>query len=139
VGSEFDGFAGEWNGKTEKLVKVNDESYSITFDLTPSNFVAAMIIYLNTTETSPTSGTSVMLLPTGVAINGTTTSSTFKTGKTYNVEVGYVELYNGNTAYIFVKVNGKMVAWQLVETYGKADGDCVAFCSNVDKNSFVVA
>ncbi len=138
VGNQFEGFAGEWTGKTNKLVKVNDENYSIAFDLTPSNFVAAMIIYLDTTEDAPTKGTSVMLTPTGFMINGTSSTYSWKTGRTYSVEIGYVELYNGNTAYVFVKVNGKVVAWQLVETYDKPDGNCIAFHSNVDKNSFIV-
>jgi hypothetical protein len=58
--------------------------------------------------------------------------------KDYDVEIGFVSLYNGNTAYVFVKINGTTVAWELVDTYGKTAGN-VAFVSDNANDSFILS
>ena len=72
------------------------------------------------------------------AFNGAYATYSFKNDQTYEIEVGFVKLFNGNTVYTFLKVNGKLLTWALVEAYGKTAGNIVIQSSS-EKNAFVLS
>jgi len=125
------------NGKT-KFVSINEDSYSLKFNVTPESFSGQLCIYGYTSETKPQSGICVNLTSTIVRINNSSGTQSFNAGAKYEVEVGFVKLFNGNTVYVFVKVNGKLVAWELVETYGKTAGN-VSIVSKKAQDSFTLS
>lgn len=136
--SEFEGAAGTLSGGRSLFMEIDESCYSLKFSFTPSNFVGTLLIYGFTSESSPTSGIGVRLASTGAVITSGKGSVTIENDQTYEVEVGFVALNNGNTVYTFIKVNGTTVAWELVEAYGKTAGN-IAIVSTSGKDSFVLA
>ena len=45
---------------------------------------------------------------------------------------------NGNTVYTFIRIDGKLVAWELVEGYGKIAGN-IAIVSTNSSDSFSIS
>jgi hypothetical protein len=64
-------------------------------------------------------------------------TKTLTLGTSYEYEVGFVNLNGGNTTYVFVKINGRLVAWELVDSYGKNPGN-LAIISSKNTDSFVL-
>ena len=73
-----------------------------------------------------------------IITSGRGTGTTIEIGKTYEVEVGFVSLFNGNTVYTFIKIDDKLVAWELVESYGKTAGN-IAIVSTGTGDSFTIS
>ena len=138
--SDFTGVTGKLNGGSSKFMTINDKSCSVKFSLTPTTFDGTLGIYGFTNKNNPTSGIGVKLTKTGATITSGrgTGTTTIETGKTYEVEVGFVSLFNGNTVYTFIKIDDKLVAWELVESYGKTAGN-IAIVSTVTGDSFTIS
>ena len=65
-------------------------------------------------------------------------ATTVSISNAYEIEVGFVSLFNGNTVYTFVKVNGTCVLWELMEAYQKGSGN-IAIVSTGVSDSFTIA
>jgi hypothetical protein len=138
--SDFEGVIGTLNGGSSKFMEIDDESSSVKFSLAPTTFDGTLGIYGFTNKNNPTSGIGVKLTKTGAVITSGrgTGTTTLETGKTYEVEVGFISLFNKNTVYTFIKIDGKLIAWELVESYGKTAGN-VAIVSTDSNDSFAIA
>lgn len=117
-------------GKQSKTYKVGDKGYSLTFSLTAKKLkdVSVMLLADNTGG----NGYSFSFMTNGVSLdrpNGHPLDLfdyEFNPTKTVEVEVGFVRFDynektgagNGNTAYIFAKIDGEVVAWRLLELFG---------------------
>lgn len=136
--SEFSNAGGKLNSESTIFMAINDDSYSVKFSLTPETFNGDLNFYGYTSASTPTAGIKVCLKSTGITIKNCSEAFNFVSNTTYEVEVGFVSLFNGNTVYVFVKVDGTLTAWELVECYGKTPGNIV-IATNSAKDSFVVA
>lgn len=138
--SDFTGVTGKLNGGSSKFMTISDKSCSVKFSLTPTTFDGTLGIYGFTNKNNPASGIGVKLTKTGATITSGrgTGTTTIETGKTYEVEVGFVSLFNGNTVYTFIKIDGKLIAWELVESYGKTAGN-IAIVSTGTGDSFTIS
>ncbi|MBQ3219383.1 MAG: hypothetical protein IJB32_02185, partial [Clostridia bacterium] len=64
----------------------------------------------------------------------TTYENTIYQNVEYQVEVGFVNLYNENTVYVYVKINGVLIGWEVVESYERPIGNiCIALKKGADK------
>lgn len=113
--------AGELSSSdSTKYFDVDKDSYSVSFGLTAAeNFSLALRMLSNGTSDS---GFLVTITNDDVSIVNQTAengkfSMDFTSGKNYAIEVGAVKMYDGNTYYIYVKVNGEVGAkWRYEET-----------------------
>jgi hypothetical protein len=135
--SEFEGGSGTLEGGDTRFVAIDEESYSVKFTLTPETFSGNIRLYAYTDEKSPTSGICITLTKNKVTIGQATATKTLTLGTSYEYEVGFVNLNGGNTTYVFVKINGRLVAWELVDSYGKNPGN-LAIVSSKNTDSFVL-
>ena len=138
--NEFEGVTGTLNGGSSRFMTIKDESCSVKFSLTPTAFDGTLGIYGFTNKNNPSSGIGVKLTKTGAVITSGRGTGTIalEVGKTYEVEVGFVSLFNGNTVYTFIRIDGKLVAWELVEGYGKIAGN-IAIVSTNSSDSFSIS
>ena len=136
--SDFDGVAGMLGGNKTAFMAIDKSSYSIQFSLTPAAFAGQLWVYGYASESSPTSGIGVCLTSSGVTIKNGKGTVALNAGQTYEIEVGFVALFNGNTVYTFVKVNGTVVAWEFIESYHKTAGN-IAIVSKNASDSFTIA
>jgi hypothetical protein len=136
--SDFDGVAGTLGGNKTAFMAIDKSSYSIQFSLTPAAFAGQLWVYGYASESSPTSGIGVCLTSSGVTIKNGKGTVALSAGQTYEIEVGFVALFNGNTVYTFVKVNGTVVAWEFIESYHKTAGN-IAIVSKNTSDSFTIA
>ncbi len=120
---EFQYIKGELNGGSTLFLSIKEESYSFKFNLTPETFKGQLCLYGYTSKSSYQSGIRVSITSKEVKIGSGSGSKTFIMDRAYEFEVGFVKLFNGNTVYTFVKVDGNLVAWELVEAYGKTAGN----------------
>ena len=135
---EFEKAQGELPGGRTRLLSIDKNSYSLKFKVTPEVFSGQLCVYGFLTEDAPRAGLCVTFTSTSVQINSVSAKQNFALGCEYDVEVGFVQLFNGNTVYVFVKVNGNLVTWELVEAYGKTAGN-IAVVSKKSSDSFVLA
>ncbi|MBQ7780086.1 MAG: metallophosphoesterase [Clostridia bacterium] len=108
------------------------KSYSFKFTFTPKYFSGNFHVYGFTDKSDVTSGIGICLNNDGIAIDKYKTSYTFESGKSYEIETGFVSLHNGNTIYVFIKVDSQLVAWELVEAYGKTVGNVALVYDGTD-------
>ena len=132
------GIAGTLGGNKTAFMAIDKSSYSIQFSLTPAAFAGQLWVYGYASESSPTSGIGVCLTSLGVTIKNGKGTVALSAGQTYEIEVGFVALFNGNTVYTFVKVNGTVVAWEFIESYHKTAGN-IAIVSKNTSDSFTIA
>ena len=135
---EFENIQGALLGENVAFMAIKEESYSLKFNVKPNVFGGSLCVYGYTSEENPTSGICVTITSTGIRIYSASGTQTMNAGQDYQVEVGFVNLFNGNTVYVFVKVNGNILAWELVETYGKTAGN-VAIVSQRNQDSFTLS
>lgn len=135
---EFENVQGELLGGNVAFMAIKEESYSLKFNVKPDVFGGSLCIYGYTSEDNPRSGICVTITSTSVRIYSASGTQTMNTEQAYEVEVGFVNLFNGNTVYVFVKVNGNILAWELVEAYGKTAGN-VAIVSQRNQDSFTLS
>lgn len=135
---DFENVQGALLGGNVAFMTIQEESYSLKFNVKPDVFGGSLCIYGYTSEENHTSGICVTITSTGVRIYSASGTQTMNVGQDYEVEVGFVKLFNGNTVYVFVKVNGKLLAWELVESYGKTAGN-VAIVSQRNQDSFTLS
>ena len=109
-----------------------DDSYSLKFKVIPNSFNGQLCIYGYTTADNPQAGICVSITSSSIQINDGSGTQTFNVGESYGLEVGFVNLFNGNTVYVFVKVNGKFVVWELVEAYQKTPGKRAIASKNIN-------
>ena len=136
--SEFDGVAGTLEGGSQAFMEIDEKSYSIKFSLTAEAFNGGLCVFAYTNEKSPQSGICVRITKSLVEIGKASASKTLKVNTTYEVKVGFVSLFNDNTVYTFVEIDGKLVVWELVEVYGKTPGNIVVLSTNYN-DSFTIA
>ena len=136
--SEFADATGVLQGGERKVVSLAESAFSLKFTMNAEIFAGKLCVYGFTNESDPTSGVCVTITKTQVSINSVTASKTIQLEKDYEVEIGFISLYNGNTGYIFVKINGTMVAWELVDTYGKTAGN-FAFIADKTNDSITLS
>lgn len=134
---EFSDAVGVLDGGETAFMSIDESCYSITFNLTPTEFNGTLYIFGYTNESEPQSGISVCLIRSSVSINKASGTVEIAIGQASEVEIGFVGLFNGNTVYVFVKVDGKLVAWELVESYGKTVGN-IAIVSKTASDSFSI-
>ena len=115
---DFDGAEGTLKGGNYKFFNIDQKSYSLTFKMNATTFGSTVYIYGLTSESEPTKGIRIKISKKSIKINKCDLDFSFQTNKEYEIEVGFVNLYDGNTTYVFVKVNGVLIAWELVESYG---------------------
>ena len=121
------------DGATVKNVTVDGFAISCPVEgAENTSVIAANAMTSNTTAENPT------VTFENITIKNCSEAFNFVSNTTYEVEVGFVSLFNGNTVYVFVKVDGTLTAWELVECYGKTPGNIV-IATNSAKDSFVVA
>ena len=133
--SEFESASGTLGGAESRFLAIDEKSYSVKFTLTPETFSGRIWLYAYANELSPSSGLCVTLWKNKVTIGNATSTISLTMGVSYEFEVGFVNLYGGNTTYVFVKLNGKLVAWELVDSYGKTPGN-LAIVSSKNTDSF---
>ena len=134
---DFDGAEGVLNGGDYKYFDIDQKSYSLAFKMNATTFGSTIYIYGSTSESAPTKGIRVKINKSSIRINNCNSSYTFQTGKEYEIEVGFVNLYDGNTSYVFVRVNGNLVAWELVETYGYECGNLAINSINASDSFYI--
>lgn len=103
----------------------------------PVEFKGGLWIYGYVDEAAPRKGIGVRLSRSSVMIDSASGTVDLKNGVAYEIEVGFVNLFNGNTVYTFVKINGELVVWELVEAYGKTAGNAT-LVSTRDGDSFTI-
>ncbi len=103
--------------------KIDSDKYSVCFNLTANEIKGGFTVSGYVSEKDKSSGIGVRFTKGEVSISDYKADFEFEAGKSYNVEVGFVGLYNGNTVYVFVKIDSKTVAWELVESFGKTVGN----------------
>ena len=135
---EFEGASGTLNGGGTKFLALDENSYSIKFSLTPETYGGTFGVYAYNSESKPSSGIAVFITRNRVLINSAAISVSVAAGKTHEIEVGFVNLFDGNTVYVFVKIGDKLVAWELIEVYGKTPGN-LAFTSTKKTDLFELA
>ena len=136
--NEFTDATGRLQGGQTKFISLAENAFSLKFTMNAENFAGKLCVYGFTNEASPTTGVCVTISKTKISISNSSTTKTISLNKDYDVEIGFVSLYNGNTAYVFVKINGTTVAWELVDTYGKTAGN-VAIHSDNASDSFTLS
>ena len=115
--------AGELTASGESAYyDVEQDSYSVSFNFTPSAFEFDLAISLLSQGTA-NSGFGITLNESSVSlINSTVNNGKFDyefiKGETYEIEIGAVKMYEGgNTYYLFVKINGEVgEKWRYEET-----------------------
>lgn len=98
---------------------VGKDSYSVAFDFTAAETFSLTLRLLS--DGTSSSGFPITITNDGVSIVNETvgdgkTSMSFTSGEIYNIEVGAVKVYDGNTYYLYVKVNGEVATkWRYEE------------------------
>lgn len=98
-------------GTQKKTYRVNDSSFSIGFNFTPTQFDFLSVQLL--TDGYGSAGIGAMFEPNQFTVGYASFDYAFTAGNTYAIEVGIVAYekdsqagtYNGNTGYLFVKIN----------------------------------
>ena len=135
--SEFEGASGTLSGKT-LFLPVDESAYSIKFTITPEKFDSNLCIIAYTDQEQTGSSLIVYLNSRTIYLNNTTKTVSLAVGATHEVEVGFVGLNNGNTVYMFIKIDGVLVAWEIVESYGKTPGN-ILITPTRNTDSFILA
>jgi hypothetical protein len=118
------------------LYTVNEESYSVSFSYTPNDVSKELHIIGYTDGADKDNGLTVSLKADSVVFSDFTADYDFESGTTYDIEVGFANLHeNGNTVCAFIKINGKLVGWELLEAFGFECGN-VAFYSDAGLFTF---
>ena len=118
------------------IYKVGNKGYSFAFNFTPKNLEKLNLMLL--TDETGRSGYSVGLTPNGVVFAGKTLNYKFALNQTFGVEVGVVRFErndntgagNGNTGYVFLKIDGKTIDWRLIELYAYRNKEYFALSSS---------
>ncbi len=117
------------NQKT--LFQINEKSYALSFKLNASTFNDTLTIYGYTQD--GTSGIKITISNSEIKIGRETVTlpTALLPNTAYDFKIGFASLYDGNTVYAFVMINGTRVCWELVESYGKTVGNLsIATSSN---------
>lgn len=110
-------------GKETKFATINDDSYSVRFTLTPHAFDGAVECYGYTSETDAKSGIRVYIKQNSIRLFNATASFDFALDTSYEMEIGFLPLFDGNTTHVFVKINGNVILWERIESYEKPRGN----------------
>ena len=106
-----------------KFASLNDDCYSVRFTLTPHAFDGTLECYGYTTEDRPKYGLRAYFSKTTVRLTNASTAFNFELEKSYAIEMGFIPLYDGNTAYVFLKIDGNLVVWERMEVFDKTSGN----------------
>lgn len=140
--SEYSAKSVEVSKENPIAIRINESSYSFSFTMNYATLNNGLYIYGYCSKNDPVAGLSISIGKKEVKIDNQkrstegytlTYSNTLNANTNYAVEVGFVNLYNGNTVYVYVKINGTMVGWELAEAYGKPIGSVVMMTENNDK------
>ena len=102
----------------------------MSFKLNASAFNDTLTVYGYTQD--GTSGIKITITNSEIKIGRekTTLTTALLPNTTYDFKIGFASLYDGNTVYAFVMINGTRVCWELVESYGKTVGNLSIATSN---------
>jgi hypothetical protein len=125
----------------KRTVEIQEDKYSISFLFTPKKFDHTFWVcgYANGTDVS--NAFKIGLTSSKITITAGKTEAVieFEMETTYHLEIGFMKLYNGNSVYVFVKIDGQMVVWELLEAYNKADGNTLVFYDLRKTDSFDIS
>ena len=136
------GLTGELTAGNNKFAKIKKKSYAVSFTMNYTTLERGLYVY-GYCSTNVNDGILVWIKKNEVTINNEgrsgegydlTYEKTLNSNWSYNVEVGFVNLYDGNTVYVYVKIDGVLVGWELVEAYERPIGNIgVLLAKGVDK------
>ena len=136
------GITGDMVAGSYQFAKIKKQSYSVSFTMKYSTLERGLDIYGYCME-NDSDGILVRITKNSVIINNegrssegydTTYENTIYQNVEYQVEVGFVNLYNENTVYVYVKINGVLIGWEVVESYERPIGNiCIALKKGADK------
>ena len=130
---EFENMIGTLVGGGRLFTNINENSYTIKLMVEPKTFDGTLYMYGYTDASL--NGIPISFTSTSVTINRATQEISLDIDTVYEVDIGFVPLYNKNTVYVYVKINGSMVCWELVECYGMTKGN-FAIASTNSADSF---
>ena len=131
---EMEGYQSTLSGGDSIFVGVDENTYSLTFNLSPIAFNGKLVIAGYVKDAADNNGIKITITNSQIKINQATANFTFRSFS-YDVEVGFVNLHNGNTIYVFVAIDGELVVWELVETKGREPGN-LAISALAEEDSF---
>ncbi len=137
-------------GKAEKKnYSINKTAFSLTFNFTPTSFTALNLSLLS--NQTGTKGYKISLYKDGIAFNKDKYGFNFELGQTYKIELGFIRFehdeqkgfYNGNTGFVFVKVNDALSDttepkwWQFIELYSYGENNVLSFTTDYSDTTSV--
>ncbi|MBO7345560.1 MAG: hypothetical protein J6U92_06465, partial [Clostridia bacterium] len=124
-------------GGESMFLPIDGDAYSLSFAFTPNTFNGTLTISGFVGSATSSNGIKVTLNNNKITIGLSSVNYTFINGAMYDVEVGFVNLYNGNTTYAFVIIDGQTVVWEFVETKDRDSGNVLISANSTgDKFTF---
>ena len=131
--TNFVNVTGELTKDNTKYLVINEKSYILSFTMNYYSLSDGFSIYAYNKKSDAYSGIQIRITNTTISIDNhkrsaegykTSYSKTLNASRDYKVEVGFVNLYeNENTVYAYVKIDGVLIGWELVEVYGMPVGN----------------
>lgn len=120
----LDGYQNMLSGQDSMFLAINNQSYSVKFALTPSVFNGNLVV--SGFVESQTEQSEIRLTISSNKITIKNAVINYNLGKhTYNVTIGFANLYGGNTVCAFVLIDGQIVAWELLENTSLVSGNMI--------------
>ena len=107
-------------------VAVNSEAYSVKMrikTLAEETYVDGRVRVSFFAQKGKNSEQSVVLKAKSITVGNRSISYTFAPDTEYDIEVGAVRMYGGNSVYIFLKINGELLDRWAVEEVITTDGN----------------
>ena len=136
---KLSGLGGTLVSGEKKTLAINEDSFILSFTLTADAFARSLVTYAYTDGNNLGSAIKITVTLSQIRINNASVSYTVSKLTAYKFKIGFVKLYNGNTVYTYVEINGKLIVWEMVEVYGRESGSSVIIAAVGVSDSFTFA